>query len=210
MGAPRREGPENRHQRRPSGRHALERRRQIDTVQLRRTATGEWLIDKLGGLGAVGSDAAAQRRERGVLNQRLGTQREQRRSRAQSAQFRRVGSPGALQPPAPSDPGVTVSRHRALLIGPKTCGPRASVRRGLAVGRTARPATGCSACWFAAAWISARSHEVDHRHLELRNDYRASAGAVPPALVRRCSELHRSASATRTRAGLCTDPSGAL
>jgi hypothetical protein len=30
---------------------------------------------------------------------------------------RRVGWPGALQPPAPSDPGVTVSRHRALLIG---------------------------------------------------------------------------------------------
>jgi len=26
-----------------------------------------------------------------------------------------VGWPGALQPPAPSDPGVTVSRHRALL-----------------------------------------------------------------------------------------------
>jgi len=27
----------------------------------------------------------------------------------------RVGWPGAFQPPAPSDPGVTVSRHRALL-----------------------------------------------------------------------------------------------
>ena len=27
-----------------------------------------------------------------------------------------VGWPGALQPPAPTDPGVTVSRHRALLI----------------------------------------------------------------------------------------------
>ena len=26
-----------------------------------------------------------------------------------------VGWPGASQPPAPSDPGVTVSRHRALL-----------------------------------------------------------------------------------------------
>src|SRR4051812_17501452 len=37
-----------------------------------------------------------------------------------------VGWPGASQPPAPSDPGVTVSRHRALLIGPSTCGPRAS------------------------------------------------------------------------------------
>src|ERR1039458_7494667 len=30
-----------------------------------------------------------------------------------------VGWPGASQPPAPSDPGVTVSRHRALLIGPR-------------------------------------------------------------------------------------------
>jgi hypothetical protein len=29
---------------------------------------------------------------------------------------RSVGWPGASQPPAPSDPGVTVSRHRALLI----------------------------------------------------------------------------------------------
>ena len=28
-----------------------------------------------------------------------------------------VGWPGASQPPAPSDPGVTVSRHRALLTG---------------------------------------------------------------------------------------------
>ena len=28
----------------------------------------------------------------------------------------RVGWPGALQPPAPSDPGVTVSCHRALVI----------------------------------------------------------------------------------------------
>jgi hypothetical protein len=36
------------------------------------------------------------------------------------------GAPGASQPPAPSDPGVTFSRHRALLIGPSTCGPRAS------------------------------------------------------------------------------------
>jgi hypothetical protein len=26
-----------------------------------------------------------------------------------------VGWPGASQPPAPTDPGVTVSRHRALL-----------------------------------------------------------------------------------------------
>jgi hypothetical protein len=36
-----------------------------EIVQLRRIATGEWLIDKMGPLGAVGSDAAAQRRERG-------------------------------------------------------------------------------------------------------------------------------------------------
>ena len=32
-------------------------------VQLRRTATGEWLIDGIGPFGAVGPDAAAQRRE---------------------------------------------------------------------------------------------------------------------------------------------------
>jgi hypothetical protein len=43
-----------------------------------------------------------------------------------AAQMHGVGWPGASQPPAPSDPGVTVSRHRALLIGPSTCGPRAS------------------------------------------------------------------------------------
>ena len=29
--------------------------RELGTVQLRRTATGEWLIDKLGPIGAVGS-----------------------------------------------------------------------------------------------------------------------------------------------------------
>jgi hypothetical protein len=34
----------------------------------------------------------------------------------------RVGRPGASQAPAPSDPGVTVSRHRALLISRSTCG----------------------------------------------------------------------------------------
>jgi hypothetical protein len=34
-------------------------------VQLRRTATGEWLIDGMGPIGAVGPDAAAQRRLRG-------------------------------------------------------------------------------------------------------------------------------------------------
>jgi integrase len=40
---------------------------------------------------------------------------------------RRVGWPGASQPPAPTDPGVTVSRHRALLISPRsTCGLGAS------------------------------------------------------------------------------------
>ena len=37
-----------------------------------------------------------------------------------------LGWPGASQPPAPSDPGVTVSRHRALLISRSTCGPCAS------------------------------------------------------------------------------------
>jgi hypothetical protein len=36
-----------------------------EIVQLRRNATGEWLIDRMGPLGAVGPDAAAQRRERG-------------------------------------------------------------------------------------------------------------------------------------------------
>jgi hypothetical protein len=36
-----------------------------EIVQLRRTATGEWLIDKMGPIGAVGPDAAAQRRLRG-------------------------------------------------------------------------------------------------------------------------------------------------
>jgi hypothetical protein len=34
-------------------------------VQLRRSATGEWLIDTMGPIGAVGPDAAAQRRQRG-------------------------------------------------------------------------------------------------------------------------------------------------
>ena len=37
----------------------------LETVQLRLIATGEWLIDTMGPLGAVGSDAAAQRRQRG-------------------------------------------------------------------------------------------------------------------------------------------------
>ncbi len=36
-----------------------------EIVQLRRIATGEWLIGSIGPLGAVGSDAAAQRRQRG-------------------------------------------------------------------------------------------------------------------------------------------------
>jgi hypothetical protein len=36
-----------------------------EIVQLRRIATGEWLIDRMGPLGAVGPDAAAQRRQRG-------------------------------------------------------------------------------------------------------------------------------------------------
>jgi hypothetical protein len=36
-----------------------------EIVQLRRIATGEWLVDTMGPLGAVGSDAAAQRRQRG-------------------------------------------------------------------------------------------------------------------------------------------------
>ena len=41
-----------------------------------------------------------------------------------------VGWPGALQPPAPSDPGVTVSRHRALVIlVTRTWGPTPNGRR---------------------------------------------------------------------------------
>ena len=36
-----------------------------EIVQLRRRATGEWLIGSMGPIGAVGSDAAAQRRQRG-------------------------------------------------------------------------------------------------------------------------------------------------
>src|SRR5436305_4918357 len=44
-----------------------------------------------------------------------------------------LGWPGASQPPAPTDPGVTVSRHRALLIGPNTSAPSASGRTGRAV-----------------------------------------------------------------------------
>jgi hypothetical protein len=43
-----------------------------------------------------------------------------------SAGSTRVGSPGASQPPAPTDPGVTVSRHRALLISSGTSGPGAN------------------------------------------------------------------------------------
>ena len=34
-----------------------------------------------------------------------------------------VGWPGALQPPAPTDPGVKVSLHRALLIRPLANSP---------------------------------------------------------------------------------------
>ena len=57
-----------------------------------------------------------------------------------------VGSPGALQPPAPTDPGVTVSRHPALLIRllvntGRSVGPSASGRRGRAVVCAARPTT---------------------------------------------------------------------
>ena len=36
-----------------------------EIVQLRRIPTGQWLIDRMGPIGAVGPDAAAQRRERG-------------------------------------------------------------------------------------------------------------------------------------------------
>ena len=43
------------------------------------------------------------------------------------------GGPGESHPRAPSDPGVTVSRHRALLISTDTSGPVASGRTGRAV-----------------------------------------------------------------------------
>ena len=52
-----------------------------------------------------------------------------------------VGWPGALQPPAPSDPGVTVSRHRALLtssVGLRSREPISSGRRGSALVRAVR------------------------------------------------------------------------
>ena len=52
-----------------------------------------------------------------------------------------VGWPGASQPPAPTDPGVKVSRHRALLIRRlvrRSCGPISSGRRGRAVDRAVR------------------------------------------------------------------------
>ena len=52
-----------------------------------------------------------------------------------------VGSPGASQPPAPTDPGVTVSRHRALLISLSTCGPRSNGRTGRGLVRAPWPTT---------------------------------------------------------------------
>src|SRR3954447_1272890 len=60
-----------------------------------------------------------------------------------------VGWPGALQPPAPSDPGVTVSRHRALLIrfaGRRSLGPTSSGRRGRALVRVARSTIARTVC----------------------------------------------------------------
>src|SRR4051812_33581875 len=53
-----------------------------------------------------------------------------------------VGWPGALQPPAPSDPGVTVSRHRALLISPSGRADLRPMREetGLAVLESGPPA----------------------------------------------------------------------
>src|SRR5918995_2094024 len=67
---------------------------------------------------AVRSNGAG--RSSGVALGRGGAGRLRRRSGPPRTTLasRRVGWPGASQPPAPSDPGVTVSRHRALLIGP--------------------------------------------------------------------------------------------
>jgi hypothetical protein len=76
------------------------------------------------------------------------------KSLVETVQLARVGWPGASQPPAPSDPGVTVSRHRALLIGPNTSAPSASGRTARAVSRAVRPATSRSAFGCAAVCIS--------------------------------------------------------
>ena len=51
------------------------------------------------------------------------------------------GGPGESHPRAPTDPGVTVSRHRALLISPDRSGPGASGRTGRAVSRAVRSTT---------------------------------------------------------------------
>ena len=59
-----------------------------EIVQLRRIATDEWLIDRMGPIGAVGSDAAAQRRERGGPNSRLGRHGAARRSSLRKSQAR--------------------------------------------------------------------------------------------------------------------------
>ena len=53
----------------------------------------------------------------------------------------RVGWPGESHPRAPTDPGVTVSRHRALLISTDTSGPGASGRTVRAVSRAVRSTT---------------------------------------------------------------------
>jgi len=50
-----------------------------------------------------------------------------------------AGWPGALQPPAPTDPGVTVSHHPAPLTMLKERGPTAIGRRDGAVFRAVRP-----------------------------------------------------------------------
>ncbi len=56
------------------------------------------------------------RRERPHPGAQLAFTDHERASRFLCKRCSEVGWPGASQPPAPSDPGVTVSRHRALLI----------------------------------------------------------------------------------------------
>lgn len=70
----------------------------------------------------------------------------------------RVGWPGASQPPAPTDPGVTVSRHRAPLISPlvSSCEPNASGRTARAVDRSVRSTTGGTVYGFVAAGTSSQ------------------------------------------------------
>ena len=102
----------------------------------------------------VASVGVAPLRTTALISRRPGTGR---------LQGRESGRPGESHPRAPSDPGVTVSRHRALLIGPSTSAPGASGRTGRAVSRAVRPATGRSASGCAAVCISCQP-SASRRH----------------------------------------------